>query len=400
MNIAFVDLEPSRLKLLPLTYTRPIACLRVGILSVYEKWMLHLEGAHGFVTEGYLSSKFPPPSGEDFLLINGSVCPTEHLVEAIGNLKTGEVLMANEVFIAGRQATCPAYGETFWESLVHHNYDGALDTVERPWDIFHKNGDQIEKDFAKLTHGRKSLEIKDPNVIAYNAENIFIEEGASLKACIIDAEKGPVYIGRDARVAPGAIIEGPFAMCEGAHVNMGAKIRTQTTVGPYAKVGGEVSNSVIQGYSNKGHEGFLGNAVIGEWCNIGADTNNSNLKNNYTNVKVWDYEKRGFSNTGLQFCGLIMGDHSKCGINTMFNTGTVIGVGANIFGAGFPRNFIPSFSWGGAAGFSTFGIKKALETAGIVMARRSIEMDADDEQLLTHVFQLTKEFRYWEKESQ
>jgi UDP-N-acetylglucosamine diphosphorylase/glucosamine-1-phosphate N-acetyltransferase len=235
--------------------------------------------------------------------------------------------------------------------------------------------------------------------MVYGADLIFVEEGAKIKAAVLNAENGPIYIGKNTEIQEGALIRGPFALCEGSTVNMGAKLRGDTTVGPFSKVGGEISNSVIFGYSNKGHEGFLGNSVLGEWCNLGADTNTSNLKNNYAPVKLWDYTKGGFANTGLQFCGLMMGDHSKCGINTMFNTGTVVGVGANIFGDGYPRNFIPSFSWGGAAGFSTFTLPKFEETAKAVFGRRGLEWTPQEKEIVEKVFELTKSFRIWDKTS-
>jgi UDP-N-acetylglucosamine diphosphorylase/glucosamine-1-phosphate N-acetyltransferase len=269
--------------------------------------------------------------------------------------------------------------------------------IQKTWNIFQLNAAELKKDFALLTKGRKSQPIGDPHTIVYASENIFIEEGAKIKAAVLNAESGPIYIGKNTEIQEGALIRGPFALCEGSTVNMGAKLRGDTTVGPYSKVGGEISNAVFFGYSNKGHDGFLGNSVIGEWCNLGADTNTSNLKNNYAQVKLWDYTKGGFSNTGLQFCGLMMGDHSKCGINTMFNTGTVIGVGSNIFGDGFPRNFIPSFSWGGAAGFSTFTMAKFLETVKAVYGRRGKEWTQEDQEIIERVFDLTKSFRIWDK---
>ncbi|HEY9117811.1 MAG TPA: glucose-1-phosphate thymidylyltransferase, partial [Roseivirga sp.] len=201
----------------------------------------------------------------------------------------------------------------------------------------------------------------------------------------------------NAQVHEGAIISGAFALCESSHVNMGAKIKGDTTIGPHSKVGGEIGNSVIFGYSNKGHEGYMGNSVLGEWCNLGADTNTSNLKNNYAMVKLWDYATGRFADTGLQFCGLMMGDHSKCGINTMFNTGTVVGVGANIFGAGYPRNFVPSFSWGGATGFVTFQLRKFAEVAEAVMHRRHMEYDQVEQDIIKHVFDTSAAYRIWEK---
>ena len=224
-------------------------------------------------------------------------------------------------------------------------------------------------------------------------ENIFIEEGAKLNFCTLNASSGPIYIGKNAEIMEGCVVRGALAMCENSVLKLSAKIYGATTLGPYCKVGGEVNNSVLMGYSNKGHDGFLGNSVLGEWCNIGADSNNSNLKNNYAQVRLWSYETENFAKTGLQFCGLMMGDHSKCGINTMFNTGTVVGVNANIFGSGFPRNFVPSYSWGGASGFTTYLTKKAFEVAKVVMARRNVEFTAQDEAILTQVFEDTKKWR-------
>lgn len=269
--------------------------------------------------------------------------------------------------------------------------------LQKTWNIFQFNGAQIKEDFALLTNGRKSHAVGDPHTIVYNPDQIFIEDGVKIRAAVLNAESGPIYLGRNSEIQEGAVIRGPFALGEFSTVNMGAKLRGDTTVGPHCKVGGEISNSVIFGYSNKGHEGFLGNSVLGEWCNLGADTNTSNLKNNYAPVKLWDYTKGGFANTGLQFCGLMMGDHSKCGINTMFNTGTVVGVGANVFGDGYPRNFIPSFSWGGAAGFSTFTMPKFEETAKAVFGRRGKEWSQEEKEILERVFELTKTYRIWDK---
>ena len=276
-------------------------------------------------------------------------------------------------------------------------FEGAFRLIQQPWEIFQYNKEQIEADFAIITKGRTSQPITDPHTIVYGKENVFLEEGATVRAAIINAEKGPVYIGKNAQVHEGAIISGAFALCEGAHVNMGAKIKGDSTVGPHSKVGGEVSNSVIFGYTNKGHDGFLGNSVIGEWCNLGADTNTSNLKNNYAPVKLWNYTSERFVQTGLQFCGLMMGDHAKCSINTMFNTGTVIGVGSNIFGAGFPKNFVPSFSWGGASGLITFQPRKFYEVAEAVMQRRGLSFDEAEKEIIDRVFEITAQYRTWDK---
>ena len=385
MDITLFDKATLRNDLLPFTFTRPVADIRIGILKISEKWE-----QYGFTisyeTEPYLQEKFDASLSN--LKVLGGLCPDPTLVSAIKNLKSGEKLVkADEVLAVNGQ------GE---KEVV---YEGEVFVVRQLWDIFRNNADQIRADFQLLTAGRKSQPIRDPHTILYGAEQIFVEEGAKVRAAILNAENGPIYIGKNTEVHEGAIIKGAFALGEGAHVNTGAKIKGDTTVGPFSKVGGEVSNSVIFGYSNKGHDGFLGNSVIGEWCNLGADTNTSNLKNNYAPVKLWNYAKEGFANTGLQFCGLMMGDHSKCGINTMFNTGTVVGVGANIFGSGFPRNFVPSFSWGGAAGLITFQPRKFYDVATSVMSRRSKEFDEKEKQVIDHIYELTKSYRVWENKA-
>ena len=270
--------------------------------------------------------------------------------------------------------------------------DDSVIKVEKSWDIFSKNGAAIAADFELITDGRTSAAIQE-RTEAFNTEKIFIEEGAQLPLCVLNATNGPIYIGKNSEIMEGSLVRGPFALCEGSVLKMGAKIYGPTTIGPYSKIGGEVNNSVFFGNSNKGHDGYLGNSIVGEWCNLGADTNNSNLKNNYAEVRLWSYETENFAKTGLQFCGLMMGDHSKCGINTMFNTGTIIGVSANIFGSGFPRNFIPSFSWGGASGFSTYLTSKAFEVASVVMSRRGLDFSTQDKAILEQVFEQTSAYR-------
>ncbi len=402
MNLIFFDHPEIRQQLLPLTFTRPVANLRVGILTIAEKWKHYFtEASTSYLTESYLRHKFPLQQGSSNLLINGAVCPNQELFEAIRELAEGEKLVKDNLLIACR---CSKDALTDIEKTLYNidenslSFEGSFFTlINQLWQIFGQNGTEIKADFALLTAKRKNAGISDPHTRTYNEEQIFVEEGASIKAAILNAENGPIYIGKGAKVHEGAIIIGPFALCENAHVSPGAKMRADTTIGPFSKVGGEISNSVIQGYSNKGHEGFLGNSVLGEWCNIGADTNNSNLKNNYADVKLWNYKKQGFLNTGLQFCGLIMGDHSKCGINTMFNTGTVVGVSANIFGTGFPRQFVPSFSWGGSGGFTTYKIDKAYEVAEKVMERRHITLDETEKAILQHIYDETARYRVWER---
>ncbi|QSE98905.1 GlmU family protein [Fulvivirga lutea] len=394
MNIILFDDPTIRKSLLPLTYTRPVSEIRVGILTITEKWQKRFDNPVSYRTEDYLSAKYPEVTEEKNLFINGALCPDGKLIAAINKLGDNEALIKNRTTLA---AKCSELNLADLSSLKTTEYEIEVALINQPWKIFKQNAAQIQEDFTLITKGRSSATITDLHTVTYGKENIFIEEGASIRSAIINAENGPVYIGKNSHIHEGAIIKGSFALCEGAHVNMGAKIKGDSTIGPFSKVGGEVSNSVIFGYSNKGHDGFIGNTVIGQWCNLGADTNTSNLKNNYDTVKLWSYEKGGFKDSGEQFCGLIMGDHSKCGINTMFNTGTVVGVSSNIFGSGFPRNFIPSFAWGGAAGFTTFQKPKADEVAERVMARRNIDYTEQEKEIMHHIFELSADYRIWDK---
>ncbi|OYX84221.1 MAG: glucose-1-phosphate thymidylyltransferase [Flavobacteriales bacterium 32-34-25] len=389
MNYILFD-GPARNALLPFTFTRPVADILIGILTIRQKWEKYLGSTITTLTEEYLSDKYPMVELEENVMINASFLPNEVLAEMVSNLEPNQAIFKGEEVIAFY--TNDSQEEVDFDAYEIIEYSEECLTVMNTWDIFSKNAAAIREDFEFLTEDRKSQAIpKSVNVIA--PENIFIEEGAQLEFVTLNASTGPIYIGKDALIMEGTVIRGPFALCEGAVVKMSAKIYGATTVGSYSKVGGEINNSVLFAHSNKGHDGFLGNSVLGEWCNIGADSNNSNLKNNYDEVKLWSYETEGFAKTGLQFCGLMMGDHSKCGINTMFNTGTVIGVSSNIFGSGFPRNFVPSFSWGGAAGFTTYTTKKAFETAKLVMGRRNIEFDEQEAAILEHVFEETKKWR-------
>ena len=390
MNYILYD-GSVRNNLLPFTFTRPVADIRIGILTIREKWEKYLGSTTTTVTEEYLSEKFPMVEMAENIMINASFCPNEVLVEMIQFLQPNQAIVKNDEIIAFY--TTDEQEEVVFEEYELIEFEEDCLQVQQTWDIFQKNDQAIRDDFELLTQDRKSQPIPSTvNVIG--AENIFIEEGAVLNFCTLNATTGPIYIGKDAEIMEGSVIRGPFALCDHAQVKLATKIYGATTVGPHSRVGGEVNNSVLFAYSNKGHDGFLGNAVLGEWCNIGADSNNSNLKNNYESVKLWNYESERFENTGLQFCGLMMGDHSKCGINTMFNTGTVVGVAANIFGAGFPRNYIPNFTWGGAQGTQVYLPKKAFETAKIVMSRRNIDFTDLDEAILTHIFNETKE---WQK---
>jgi len=379
-----------RNQLLPFTYTRPVADIRIGILTLREKWEKYLGLTTTTVTEDYLGDKWPMVEMEENVLINASYLPSENLVQTVKGLSENQAIFDKDEPVAffskeGQEVDFDQF------EIFQYDQDDLL-RIEHTWDIFSKNHEAIKRDFDLLTQGRESQPIPEMTV-AFNQEDIFIEAGATLPLCSLNATDGPIYIGKDAKILEGSMIRGPFALCEGALVKMSAKIYGGTTIGPFCKIGGEVNNSVLFAHSNKGHDGFMGNSVLGEWCNVGADTNTSNLKNDYSEVRLWDYETEGFSKTGLQFCGLMMGDHSKCGINTMFNTGTVVGVSANIFGSGFPRNFIPSFSWGGSAGMTTYKTSKAFEVAKVVMARRDAEFVADDVKILEHVFEETAQYR-------
>lgn len=389
MNYILFD-GPSRNNLLPFTYTRPVADIRVGILTIREKWERHLNSTTTTITEDYLTDKYPMVEMEDNIMISASFLPNIDLIDLVRNLSVNEAIFKEDTVVAFY--TNSTQEEVNFDDYKITQYNGDAVEINHTWDIFSKNDEAIKQDFNLITNGRKSQVIPDSvNVIA--PDNIFIEEGAKIQFSTLNASTGPIYIGKDSEVMEGSVIRGPLALCDNSVVKMGAKIYGATTVGPYSKVGGEVSNSVLFGYSNKGHEGFIGNTVLGEWCNLGADTNTSNLKNNYAEVRLWNYDTGRFAPTGLQFCGLMMGDHSKCGINTMFNTGTVVGVNANIFGSGYPRNFISSFSWGGNSGFMTYKTNKAFEVAEVVMARRKIEFSELDKNILEHIFEITKKYR-------
>ncbi|MBW8199256.1 GlmU family protein [Flagellimonas abyssi] len=377
--------------LFPFTFTRPVSEIRVGILTISEKWEKWLNAPMSHQTEEYLSKKYPLTATAENTVINGSYLPNTSLVEAIKTLRLGEALIGEEGYIAYVTENL----ETGFEESAYTAipFDEEVLTIKNTWDIFSNNAAALQADFDLITKGRKSQPIPDTNQVK-SPDNIFIEEGATVEFCILNASTGPIYIGKNALMMEGCMVRGGLALCENAILKMGAKIYGAVTAGPGCKLGGEVNNAVLFANSNKGHDGFLGNSVLGEWCNIGADTNTSNLKNNYAEVRLWNYKTEGFTKTGLQFCGLMMGDHSKCGINVMFNTGTVVGVSANIFGSGFPRNFIPSFSWGGATGtYTTFRTNKAFEVADAMMKRRNMEFNDTEAQILEHVFEFTQKWR-------
>ncbi|HEY9487771.1 MAG TPA: GlmU family protein [Chryseosolibacter sp.] len=390
MNPILFDDPLIRINLLPFTYTRPIANIRVGILTIDEKWEKWLGVKPSYQTAGYLQKKFPNKDTGDNLLINGAICPDQKLVDTVKALPSGYFLVKDQLLIAAHNPI----GDMNEGNTIQ--FDNALTIIDRPWKIFVENPSQVKTDFRLITAGRISARISDRHTVVYGEENLFVEAGVSVKAAIINAEAGPVYLGLNSTIDEGAIIRGTFALCEGGHLNMGAKMRGGTTVGPHCKVGGEVSNSVLFSYSNKAHDGYLGCSVIGEWCNLGADTNTSNLKNTFDNVKLWSHAQNTFMDTGLQFCGLMMGDHSKCSINTMFNTGTVVDVSSNIFGEGFPRKYIPSFAWGGSSGITSYHLGKVLETARKMMELKQKTLDETDQKILEHVYTMTALHRVWE----
>lgn len=396
MNLLFFDDADIVINLRPFTFTRPVSDIRLGVLTIREKWHLYLgfEKSYNY-TEDHLISKYPFHVDGVNLCISSHILPDRNLADAIRKLELNQMLYQGNTWIAGTftEQLHRDFDELNLEVFERIEYTGSLKLISNNWDIFSFCGDAIRNDYELLTKGKNSQPISSSNTIIGNKEMIFIAEGAKVEASVLNTTDGPIYIGKDAEVMEGCLIRGPFGLGEHSQLKMGAKIYGASSFGPYCKVGGEVNNSVIFGYSNKAHDGFLGNSVIGEWCNLGADSNNSNLKNNYAEVKLWHYGKEAFVKTGLQFCGLIMGDHSKCGINTMFNTGTVIGVSANIFGSGFPRNFIPSFSWGGAGGFSTYKLEDAIHTAKLVYARRGLEFDETEQEIFEFVFHKTINLR-------
>ncbi|MGQ9847378.1 MAG: putative sugar nucleotidyl transferase [Bacteroidales bacterium] len=394
MNYIFYDTELWE-ELLPITFTRPIAEIRIGILKIAEKWKKYLNSTSiSYATKEHLQKKFPITIGVDNIIINGALIPNIQILQIIQSLKLGQILLYKDNFIAGRlnknDTTLFISGRQQF-NRISIDYQPLL--LDHFCKIFSYNDEELRNDFKLITNQRISHPLSSSNKLIGPTDMLFIEEGAKIEASVINTTSGPVYIGKDAEIMEGCLIRGPFALCEHSTLKMGAKIYGATTIGPYSKIGGEVNNSVVLGYSNKAHDGFLGNSVIGEWCNLGANTNNSNLKNNYAIVKMWNYPKQQFLSTNLQFAGLIMGDHSKCGINTMFNTGTVVGVSANLFGDGYHRAFVPSFSWGGPQGYHHYIFDKAIETAKLVFQRRNVVFDKIEEDILLWIYEKTKQYR-------
>ncbi len=382
MTVILFDPETSWKNLLPLTFTRPISEIRIGALTIKQKWDKWLKTTCGCLTQQYLQKKYPLLKVAENLFINSTICPTDKLVELISNLKSNQALTNNGEIVAFVGTVNDLDDLSGFENI---DIAIPLFTIKNVWDVFQKNAEAIQLDLDILCVNRKSQPLSDSVTVIGNKNLVFLEEGAKAEACILNTTTGPIYLDKGSEIMEGSVVRGPFVLGEQSTLKLCTKIYGATTIGPHCKVGGEVNNSVIFGYSNKAHDGFLGNSVIGEWCNLGADTNNSNLKNNYSNVKLFNYLQKKSVNTGLQFCGLIMGDYSKTGINTMFNTGTLVGVGANIFGGGFPPTLIPSFSWGGAQGFEDYHLDKLFETSEKVFERRGLIFSADEKEILTEV---------------
>ncbi|MDE5789976.1 MAG: glucose-1-phosphate thymidylyltransferase [Muribaculaceae bacterium] len=404
-NVVLYDTHESHENLLPLAYTRPVADFRIGITTIKEKWEALLPGRYSYKTVDYLQEKFPKRdlAGKAAIFVAGCVLPDENLAREIESLKEGEALSDGEKVIAFNAC------ESEFERLTTEKIEDLpackvavpeLGSLKYVFDIFLKNGDVFKADYARMVKGRTSQPLSDtctligPMTTPGGLPSVYIEEGAQVEGAILNVKNGPIYIGKDSEVMEGCSLRGPIALCHRSKFKMGAKIYGGTTIGPFCKVGGEVDNVVIFGYSNKAHDGYLGNAVIGEWCNIGAGTNASNLKNDYAKIRIWNYREQRFMRTDLQFCGLIMGDHSKAGINCMFNTATVVGVGVNLHGAGFPRVFIPSFSEGSPeGGFTNVGIEKFMTTAQRVMSRRDLELNDKDRHICQHIYDYASRFK-------
>lgn len=391
MNVILFDDPIARQDLLPFTFTRPISALRVGILTIAQKWERWLQANVSPLTADYLQEKFPTQYSSDNLYLNACICPDQELLEELIFLGPEQGLFCQGKLLALRTSAyfyLPEHLPT--TGFKAKELQRRPTMVTYPWEIFVYNKSQIAADFPLVTAGRESQPILDRHTIVYGEENLFVEEGVEIRASILNAEKGPIYIGKDVLIQEGTIVQGSAAFCEHVQTNVMTKIRPNCTFGPYSKVGGEVGDVVFLGYSNKVHDGYMGTSVIGEWCNLGADSNTSNLKNNYSEVRIWNYRERAFVRTGQQFCGLMMGDHSKAGINTMFNTGTVVGVSANVFGAGFPPKHIPSFAWGGMKGDGTADLDKMMQVAERVMGRRNLPFTEVDRRIMQHVYAMTE----------
>jgi UDP-N-acetylglucosamine diphosphorylase/glucosamine-1-phosphate N-acetyltransferase len=392
INFILFD-DTSRISLRPLTFFRPVSAIRVGILTISEKWEKHLQHTVSFLTEMYLQEKFPLKVGTINILINGSILPNQELIDEILSLEADSSLIKDDIIIAVHLTAenLKHFSPGIAPNMRSKKANSSFVKINNTWDIFGNNKKAIIDDFKLITYGRKSADISTTNQVI--GKNLFVEDSVQIECSTINTLKGPVYIGKDAEIMQGCHIEGPVALCDHSVLKMGTLVYKGTTIGPWCKAGGEINNSVMMGYSSKAHDGFLGDSVIAEWCNLGAGTTTSNLKNNYEAVKQWSYSQNKFVSTGLQFCGLVLGDHCKTGISSMFNSGTTAGVCSNIFGVSYQRNFIPSFVWGGNSGFRKHRLNEAMDTAKAVYARRSLPFNSVEEKIFTTVFELTSDDR-------
>lgn len=386
--------DTNRHFLYPFTIARPVSSLRIGILTIAEKWNLLLGSETSCLTEPFLQEKYNVKAGKDNILINAAFLPNAKLIEKILLLNPDQALVKDDHPIAVRLTAENLHNFSLglYEKITSIEFEESVNQITNSWDILKINKEEIEKDYSILTSGSSSQALSSTNTVLGN--KLFIEKGAAIEGTFFDTRKGAVYVGENACIMPGTIIEGPVAICNNATIKMGTHLYAGTTIGMWCKAGGEISNSILSAYSAKAHDGYLGDSILGEWCNLGAGTITSNLKNNYELVKSWSYSDKRFVNTGLQFLGLLMGDHSKSGIHTMFNSGTTVGMACNVFGDGYQRNFIPSFSWGGTAGFRKHKINEVIETARSVFKRRNMELSESEKQILIQTFHLISENRF------
>ncbi|WP_185873775.1 putative sugar nucleotidyl transferase [Blattabacterium cuenoti] len=381
--------------LLPITFTRPISEIRLGIFTIRERWEKYMGGKALIYTKKFLSKKYSfgldlkkKDILKNILFINSSFIPNKKLIQVIFDLKENEAIFFKEKMIAIKLSYF-YYKKNFqkikkYKKIYHIN---KVIYIQYPWDIFINNESVLKQDYTILTKGKSSFNVFGNNHLLYK-EKIFLEENIYAENIVLNAKIGPIYIEKGVKIMEGSMIRGPVAICKKSILNMGTKIYGSTTIGPFCKVGGEIKNSVIFSYSNKAHDGFLGNTILGEWCNIGAGTNISNLRNDYSKVTVWNYEKKDFFPIDIQFFGIIMGDYSKSSINTQFNTATIVGVNTNIFGYGFPPRYIPSFSFGGIQNKKVISFQKVCDTAEIMMKRRNVFFSFLDKDILEYLYYL------------
>ena len=381
MKIVLVDTNWK--KFLPVSFTRPVSQLRCGILKINEKWEKQL-GFHSVaMSEEYLNKKYFQDFEGSTIIINSKVLPCEELIKSIKALSNKQILTANGTWLAIKSES--GFSQEIWKHSTPLMYNGELTFIEAWWDLYKYNGQEIENDFKLLTEGRETKPLSTSNNLIGPKNKVFIEEGAYIEGATLNTKTGSIYIGKNTEVMEGSVIRGGFSVLDNSKIKLGAKIYGPTSIGPKCRVGGEVKNSIIQGFSNKSHDGYLGNSVLGEWINLGADTNCSNLKNTFSNAKVWDYETNQLKNSQEMFIGCCIGDYSKTGINTMINTASVIGVNANVFGAGFPAKRVSSFTWGDNEAYL---FNKAWETNCNIALMEGEELEQADKLILKNIHEM------------